>query len=250
MCNAAAAVLVQVGLVMETAEGLQMNQMVQKCVQHELMQGCSSQPTMHRMRSQLAVLCVPALEVLRNKTVVPQTAHSQRLQRASTDLALLQRVLSTREAEFGPHHPQAATVLNSLGSLHYVAGRYSDAVPLIERALAIREGYFGSNHRLAEDVLNSLAELRRLMGYEHKDVLLLCERALAICEARVGPKHLDTANNLTGLALLHKAAGTYVQALPLMDRALAIHESWPGPGHPVTADSLNNLAELGPDHHG
>ena len=43
----------------------------------------------------------------------------------------------------GPEHPAVATLLNNLGQVAKVTGRYAEAEPLIKRSLAIREKVLG-----------------------------------------------------------------------------------------------------------
>ncbi len=90
------------------------------------------------------------------------------------------------EEEFGPDHPNTATLLNNLAAVYEAQARYADAEPLYKRALAINEKALGPEHTdLAAD-LNNLAELYRAQG-RYAQAEPLHNRALAIWEKALGP---------------------------------------------------------------
>jgi len=136
-----------------------------------------------------------------------------------------------------------AAALNEQALTHYLAGRYTEAVPLLERALTIREKVLGPEHPDTAMSFNNLAELYRNQG-EYVKAEPLFERALTVYEKALGPEHPDTATALNNLALLYQVKGEYAEAEPLYQRALAVYEKVLGPEHPNTALSLNNLALL------
>jgi Tetratricopeptide repeat len=59
---------------------------------------------------------------------------------------LFKRALAIYEKAAGPEHPAVATLLNNIGQVDKVQGRYGEAEPLIKRSLAIREKVLGRNH--------------------------------------------------------------------------------------------------------
>jgi tetratricopeptide (TPR) repeat protein len=156
---------------------------------------------------------------------------------------LLKRALQISEQQLGAAHPDTATSLNNLATLHYHQGKYEEAEPLYERALQIREQQLGAAHPETASSLNNLAALYRAQG-KYEEAEPLYERALQISEQQLGPEHPDTATSLNNLAELYQAQGKYEEAEPLYERALQIREQQLGPEHPATATSLNNLALL------
>ena len=52
---------------------------------------------------------------------------------------LLQRALAIYEQERGPMHPTTALVLQNLGGLYQVQGKYAEAEEALQRSLAIAE---------------------------------------------------------------------------------------------------------------
>ena len=61
--------------------------------------------------------------------------------------------------QLGPEHPDTATSLNNLASLHMAMGNHAKALPLYERALAIREALLGPDHPDTATSLDNLAIL-------------------------------------------------------------------------------------------
>ena len=57
-----------------------------------------------------------------------------------------------------------ATLLNNLGQVAKVQGRYAEAEPLIRRSLAIREKVLGREHPDVARSLNNLADLYERQG--------------------------------------------------------------------------------------
>src|SRR5437660_12818142 len=60
-------------------------------------------------------------------------------------VSLAERQLRILEAVLGKNHPDVATSLNDLGSLHCALGAYQKAEPLFVRSLQIREATLGKN---------------------------------------------------------------------------------------------------------
>jgi tetratricopeptide (TPR) repeat protein len=139
--------------------------------------------------------------------------------------------------------PEAARLLNQIGSYLLERARYLEAEPLFIRALATRERLLGTEHPDTARSLDSLARLYYSQGkYSEAEPLLL--RALEIREQQLGAEHPDTARILNSLTDLYSSQGKYSEAEPLLLRALEIRERLLGTEHPDTAESLDNLASL------
>ena len=126
---------------------------------------------------------------------------------------------STRK-QAGPEHPAVATLLNNLGQVDKVQGRYAEAEPLIRRSLAIREKVLGPDHPDVARSLNNLADLYERQG-RYAEALPLFERALAVRERAVGPDHPDTATSMNNLSAFYQVSGRPDDALPLVQRLIA-----------------------------
>jgi CHAT domain-containing protein/Tfp pilus assembly protein PilF len=163
--------------------------------------------------------------------------------RYAAAILIAQRVLSIRERELGPNHPDVAVALDNLANLYRIQGRHADAESLLQRSLEIREQALGSDD---PDLAGTLLNLGALYLDQDRDAeaepLLL--RALAIWENAFGPDHPDVARAVNNLAGLYLNQARYADAEPLLQRSLSINEKTLGRDHPDVAESLNNLAIL------
>ncbi len=155
-------------------------------------------------------------------------------------LPLHEKALQINERLLGPLHPNTATSLNNLATVHDRMGFYSKAQPLYERALQIRQKALGLEHLSTAQSLNNLGVLYYHLK-EYDKALPLYERALAIREKAAGPEHPDTAETLNNMGSLYQDMGSPDKALEPYRRALQIREKTLGPEHPETLASVNNL---------
>ncbi|MFL5343715.1 MAG: CHAT domain-containing tetratricopeptide repeat protein [Hyalangium sp.] len=154
-----------------------------------------------------------------------------------------EQALALREAVLGSTHPQVASCLHLLGTLHQLRGDYEQAEPPLQRALQLRDAPVSDDPLALADSLSSLANLYTEQGFFGR-AMPLYQRALGIREATLGENHPDVADSLNGMARLDAKLGAYSRAEPLYQRALAIREAALGSNHPLVATSLNNLANL------
>ena len=130
---------------------------------------------------------------------------------------MFKRALAIYEKAAGPEHPAVATLLNNLGQVSKVQGRYAEAEPLIRRSLAIREKVLGPDHPDVARSLNNLADLYERRGRHRRRTAV--QRALSIRERAVGADHPDTAISANNLALLPRRRPPG-DALPLVQRMI------------------------------
>ena len=130
--------------------------------------------------------------------------------------------------------PEAADLLDRVGSYFLEHSMYSQAGTLYRRALALREQLWGARHPQVASSLHHLAVLERANGnYEQAEPLF--QQALDIRMHHLGPNHLETATSLHGLASLFESQRRYDQAEALARRALDIYEQHLG------ADDLGTI---------
>jgi tetratricopeptide (TPR) repeat protein len=273
----AARVLADVGLVHgDSSEALNMHQLVQTCVRHELRRGEAvglrewgtlwavfgkryvAEVGNHESRKVATALHKSALALYRRcdggaalLAPLAQAELGQAIGRWFVEaggrfnwneaLPLLERALEIHEAELGLNHFSTTSSLNNLASLHQAMGEHAKAVPLYELALEIREAHLGPDHPLTATVLDNLGLLHVAMG-EHAKALPMVQRALGIYEAQLGPDHLDTVQSLNHVATVLGVSGKHAQALPLFERVLEICEARLMHDHPLMAEVINNLA--------
>jgi len=128
------------------------------------------------------------------------------------------RSLDITEKEFGPDHPDVATILNNLGVLYRSEGDYDAAEPLYKRSLGIREKALGPDHPEVATSLNNLGVLYASKG-DHEKAEPLYKRALAIREKELGPNHPEVAVTLSNLAVLYRVVHREKEAFELEKRA-------------------------------
>ena len=89
------------------------------------------------------------------------------------------------QEEFGPDHPNTATLLNDLAELYRVQGLYAEAEPLHQRSLAIFEKALGLDHPYMVKTLTNLAKLCEELG-KGEEAAILSAQAKAMQERLVG----------------------------------------------------------------
>ena len=130
------------------------------------------------------------------------------------------RLRSTEKAA-GPEHPAVATLLNNIGQVDKVQGRYAEAEPLIKRSLMIREKVLGARSSGCCALLNNLCGSSTNGRAGYADAGPLTGTAATIREAALGANHPDTAISLNNLASLYQTEGRTADALPIVQRMIA-----------------------------
>ncbi len=138
-------------------------------------------------------------------------------------ISLQKRILSDRERNLGPDHPDVAKSLGKLAVLYIVLKQYSKAEPLCERKLEILDKALGPDH---PDVAMSLDSLARtyFLSKQYSRAEPLFQRAIRIGEKTLGSDHPDVAIFLDGLAQLHRVQKKYSSAESLFKRSIRIYE--------------------------
>ena len=145
---------------------------------------------------------------------------------------MFKRALAIYEKAAGPEHPAVATLLNNLGQVDKVQGRYAEAEPLIKRSLAIREKVLGRDHPDVARSLNNLADLYERQG-RLADAEPLYQRARAIRESALGADHPDLAISLNNLALLYQTRAATPTRCRSWQRMIASGRAQPRVALPV-----------------
>lgn len=83
-----------------------------------------------------------------------------------------------KEAAYGPHHPEVAVTLGTLGNVRRELGDHAGAVEAYERALDIDEAAYGPDHPSVAITLTNLGNVRSELG-DHAGAGEAYERALA-----------------------------------------------------------------------
>jgi tetratricopeptide (TPR) repeat protein len=153
------------------------------------------------------------------------------------------RAVERLEQSFGPEHPDVATSLGALATVHRKRGDYPEAKSIQARVLALTQRGLGPNHPAVSDALNNLAAAHLGAG-ETEQAGTLLERSIAILEAAFGPDHPGLASILDNLAKVREAAGKLDEAQALYERSLRISEQSLGVDHPRLGRTLSDLGAL------
>jgi tetratricopeptide (TPR) repeat protein/transcriptional regulator with XRE-family HTH domain len=145
--------------------------------------------------------------------------------------------------QYNIHLPEAAELLDRVGTYLQEMGFYRSGEPLYAQALSIREQVLGAQHLVTTESLNNLAIIYFRQG-KYRQAQPLLERVLHIREHQLGDQHLATAQSFHNLAIVYCRQGKYVQAQRLLQQALALAREQLGPNDEKTANCLENLANV------
>jgi tetratricopeptide (TPR) repeat protein len=146
-------------------------------------------------------------------------------------------------------------LINRVGSLLQIKGRYIEAELLFRRALAIEKARYGPEHPEVVRSVENLVSLLERMNNHWAAAGLLAEFSLAkksmgelfsevgrIRKAQAAPNHAEDVTSLTNRAKFLLNTNRRTEAEPLFRRALTICDAIYGFDHPEVAASLRNLA--------
>ena len=163
-----------------------------------------------------------------------------RLSGQGDPVPFFRRALAIREAGPGPESPEAAEVLNDLGTSLAAKRQFDEAEATLRRTLALQERLWGGRDPRVAKTLHNLSGIALYRGRLEECERLL-QRALAIREAVLAPDDPDLAGSLEALALLRQSQDRLPEAERLLERQVPIVEKIFGSGHPELARVLLNL---------
>lgn len=152
------------------------------------------------------------------------------------------RSLTIFEGVSGPHHPDVAVLLFSLGDLKSFQRQFREAEALISRAQAILERVAPADPRLGAALCYLATAYAGQRQFDKSEVKF--EQALLILEGSMGPEHTEVAICLNRRARLLTAQKRYVEAEVDFRRAQSITEKHLGPEHLSTLTNLEDYAAL------
>ena len=138
-------------------------------------------------------------------------------------ISIAKKVLEIMEKALGKEHPNVATSLYNLASLHDLTGRYAEAEPLYKRSLEIREKALGKEHPDVGASLNNLACLY-YSTERYTEAESLMKRSLEIMEKALGKDHPDVAISLNSLAGLYAVTDKHTESHWLFTRGISIED--------------------------
>lgn len=136
-----------------------------------------------------------------------------------------------------------ALLLNTVGDVYRVLGRYDRAGPLLEQALAL---YRELDAPPPLDLANALASMSMLHWdlREYEESLPYIRESLAIQRRELGEGHPDVITSMNNLATTSANIGRLDKALELHHEVLRHRRRMFGADDPVVTYSLNNIGAL------
>lgn len=153
---------------------------------------------------------------------------------------LLDQVIPTYEAQYGPTSSQVASLLNNLAVVVGQLGDLYRKKSLLKKALTIAEAIYGETSLLTAVTLTNLGNVSRSLE-EWPDAKRFLHRALAILEAQ----HLQVAHVLSLLGHVHSDLREYSEADQVLGKAVGIYEQAPDRERDAQfANSLTKWAQV------
>eukprot|EP01122_Echinamoeba_exundans_P012774 TRINITY_DN542_c0_g1_i4.p1 TRINITY_DN542_c0_g1~~TRINITY_DN542_c0_g1_i4.p1 ORF type:complete len:1450 (+),score=311.88 TRINITY_DN542_c0_g1_i4:280-4629(+) len=136
-----------------------------------------------------------------------------------------------------------ADVLDGLGYVQRLRGKYIDAAKTLERCLELKRRLLKEDDGSLATSINNLAIVFRKQGkYERAEELY--NNALAIRLKIFGTTHADVAQSYNSLGCLYQDQGKFEIAEKNLMEAIRLRELLLGSGHPDLAMSLFNLGNV------
>ncbi len=146
-----------------------------------------------------------------------------------------------RQTIFDHDHPDHATSVHQLGTIHLRRGENDLAYEMLDRALRMREMHFGQVSEQYATTLNNLSIVMTNRG-DFQQAHQMQQRTLDIRREALAADDplIGQAMNNVGVTLYR--LGRYAEAKEKLERTLAFQTRLHGNNHPAIAQTLANLA--------
>ncbi len=141
---------------------------------------------------------------------------------------------------FNENSENISKLLNSLWSIDFQMGFYSNAIQNSERSLRIAETIFEKNHRIITARQSNLANLYSELG-RYDEAVYLLENVLENDIKNYGEHHTNTAGSQSNLAETYRILGRNYEAIILLNKAIESDIKNFGRYHPNIAVYESNL---------
>jgi tetratricopeptide (TPR) repeat protein len=131
---------------------------------------------------------------------------------------ILNRVLASYQAQYGPDHEDVGVVLGHLGSVYTSQGKFDQAAKCVERSFVIQLKYRPIESPRVLDTVKFLITILDLAG-NLKEAITLNEALIKALEARLGPNDSRLRQPLMSLAGKRAQSGRFREAEELIQRA-------------------------------
>ncbi len=150
---------------------------------------------------------------------------------------------SHRELDGTSDEERRAKLLNLLGELYRLQGRYKEALPLYEQALELNLTALGPDHEQTILSMGNLSYFRMNQGY-YEEAKKLMEEAVKKSKSIMGQDHKRTLFYMRNLGMLHRNLGNYDEAKTLYEDVLDKMKVSSGVDHPDTLQVMSGLGML------
>lgn len=155
-------------------------------------------------------------------------------------IPLVEEVVESRKALFGPRHDAVAEALNERGWLEYLQGAWGEAEGTLREVVKLRRKLRDTEPQDLARSIDNLAEVRRVQA-DFQEAEALAREALALRRRFLGD-HVDIATSLNNLGVIVRQTGAGAEAEPFFREALEIRRRLQGPDHPEAWATQGNLA--------
>lgn len=153
----------------------------------------------------------------------------------------LELELASKEKQFGPDHPDVASLLTDIAVRPLGSSSWH---VWLSWARARAERACGLTARRPAHPVPSPPQALHSEEERFATAQPLYERALKVQEKALGPEHADAVQTLTDLAICYLDQGLNEKGKPLLERALGMQEKALGPDHPDVAAIRDVLVSL------
>jgi tetratricopeptide (TPR) repeat protein len=121
-------------------------------------------------------------------------------------------ILTLQKGSCRTREESVATILNNMGELYRLQGKYDVAEPYYKRSIGIFEKQFGDRHPTLAVASNNLGEFYRAER-RYAEAESLYRHSLIIVEATLGHEHPNLAPALNNLGELYQERSNFSEAV-------------------------------------
>jgi tetratricopeptide (TPR) repeat protein/tRNA A-37 threonylcarbamoyl transferase component Bud32 len=155
--------------------------------------------------------------------------------------ALARKALDIRRAVTETETMDTALLLNNIGVLILLQGRYDEALPVLQEAVDLTRRVAGDRHPELAKALENLGNVYYRQR-EYDRTLALLDEVMTMRREVLGEDSPEVARTLNNMGMVYRGAGQLEQAEEALRQALAGMERAYGPDHPDVAASHWSLA--------
>lgn len=150
------------------------------------------------------------------------------------------QLLSLKEQQFGPDHPELCTAYNNLGIIYGDYGNHTESLKYLQKALSLQQQLKNPDLLLLATYYDNVGYAYGNLG-NYQNALIHAQHALDIRKATLPPNHIDLAYSYNNVGSAYHELGDYTRALHFWLQSVAIREQILPPNHPDLATTYDNV---------